>query len=260
MICPYCRTEFKDVNSKYCPYCGEVLSKVPARKKGIDRKRARSVAICAVLAVAVVAVVFISAQSLATPVRTETEEIITVPVDDEPVEPVQPVLPPYSIAIGDSYIELFGDFRTGRLSASLLPSGQVEITLGSEYAGNYSRFVWLFSDDMTGQRYYITKDQPTMSWLQPDIGIYEVSLFCFRQSSDSEVAASFNGPIIYHGDMERTFAWEFSGRNFSMNLVIPESEYQSEREKDLSTDSYRFGSSKDDVYRMISTDGIVSKV
>ena len=107
------------------------------------------------------------------------------------------------------------------MAASLNGFGGLVLSVPG-YKGEATKFEWEFRNDLAGTVFYITKNEPVLTWINPSIGDWTFIVACRGQDS-TEV---FTGSLTCYGDSVREYTWIHSGVSFSISYTVSLQQYQ----------------------------------
>lgn len=232
MKCPNCGASVEHDGAPFCPHCGHNLAGKRSRRKlrfilldVQDDKRFRHLASAVVIAVMVAAVLSV--------LLVQWDE----PRDPQAESHGSPSSPPESaVVVSDTdYIELYGNFLDGALSASLTENGELRIDLDTELAEGYDRFTWILRDVADNTYQYVTKDRTedgysTLHWMSPEIGRYNITVKC--ESTQTGDTAVYGGNIHYLGRLNEQYSFLHDGQVYTVRIDIGLDEFLGFREAD----------------------------
>lgn len=227
MKCPNCGADVG--RNPFCPQCGaDMTSRVRSRVRllrNLDRGVRQGVA---------AAIVFVAFMSVLVVI------ISAIPSQDVPEPEPGPDVPPEGSLIldADTYIVLSGGFSDGSLSAALSGSKTPVITIADEFSEGCDTFRWDFRNSTLGFSWTMTKELPTLEWIEPAPGMWTVTVYCYSQG---ELASTLTGGMAYHGSSTHTYTWEHSGKTLSVTYTVTMAQFEATVSGDRTSDSLESG-------------------
>lgn len=197
--------------SPFCPNCGADLTSKVRRRRRLLRNVDRGVRHGAAAAITLAAVVSVLLVVLS-----------AVPADevDGPATGGGSQVPEGALELGSGYLLLLGGFD-GTFEAAAQEDGTLDIILSDDLSELYDEFVWEFRDVSGASPYVITKTEPSLSWIEPSVGYWTVTVYC----SGSSDGAVYTGSLAYLCDMSRTYTWQHNGRTLAVSYSIGVEDY-----------------------------------
>ncbi|MDO5862014.1 MAG: zinc ribbon domain-containing protein [Thermoplasmata archaeon] len=212
MKCPNCGHEVGE--SPFCPNCGADLTSTVRRRRRFLRNIDRGVRKGTAAAVILVAVMSVLAVVLT-----------SFPLGDSGSSSGSDIPEDAIVLDSGAYIVLSDGFgEDGVFTASLDASGQLVIVLSQDLAEGYSTFRWDFRDDVRAVSSVITKDDSQLTWMEPSIGKWSVTVYCSGYGSETAV---YTGYFECWGDSTTTYRWTHSGVSMSFSYTVSLSQYRS---------------------------------
>lgn len=210
MKCPNCRHEVGE--NPFCPNCGaDMTSSVRRRRRflrNVDRgvRKGTAAAVILVAAISVLAVV-----------------LTTIPAPNSGTDASQEIPDDAIVLSSGAYIVLSGGFGDGTFTASLDSSGQLVIVLSESIASGYTHFRWDLRDCRSAESMTITKETANLTWMEPSIGLWSVTVCCYNTSDD---AVEYTGGLECLGDSTTTYAWTHAGTDISLSFTVTLAQYR----------------------------------
>ena len=254
MFCPFCSRVFEGTGSKYCPYCGQDISEYTTvaekgrslinglRKRFYDNdpQKAKVIITTGLIAVLVLIVALVA---------------VTVYDGDSDN---QTSLPRGYVPISDNeFIQLGGDYLTGELSAYMNDAKQFIIYLDAEIAEKNEKYVWVLRDEQYNDYQIITKHESELIWLEPEIGNYNVLVYCYEHEDSETYSECYTGSMLYIGDLDKMYVWDFHGKTVRINTHASAEEIAHYKTESILPVSVRHGIDKDRITDLVVTSGAV---
>jgi hypothetical protein len=126
--------------------------------------------------------------------------------------------------------------------AASLDDGRIAFKLSDELSSEYDYYTWTFFNadrvSSTNKQIYqeykgdrISKAEPVLYFLSPNIGEYHITVYCYHTESDGQRvnSATYSGIVSYIGTVTKEYTWTYLNEEHTVQTTFGYEEYRKYR-------------------------------